>query len=70
MTTEVLVAAAIAVHEESQKPPLAYRLGFEAFTIGIKRGHNPFRVDCVNEWCHWRQGWDDCYAKSTSLTSA
>ena len=66
MTTEVLVAAAEAVHAEYQKPSLAFRLGHDACVLGILRGRNPFRVDCVYEWTEWRSGWDAAFSgKST-----
>lgn len=71
MTTEVLVAAACAIHEaHTEKYPLAYRFGYEACLIGIRKGNNPFRVDCVNEWTQWRQGWQACFEELTSSTSS
>lgn len=65
MTTEVVIAAAIAVEAEAAKPSIAYRIGEQAYHLGIARGHNPFRVDCVYEWKQWRAGWDASQGKST-----
>jgi hypothetical protein len=40
-----------------EKRDLAWYLGFTAYGKGIKLGQNPFRVDCVEQWSLWREGW-------------